>query len=107
MTVTFPLPRRTRRADFPHPALAKVSPQKRSQADQSQASELVVSAFIIRQGPTTLISPLKVLSCALRMSLPFAPARANNQFEVHRGLKRLERWLSGLRRTPGKRDYPL
>src|SRR5207247_10241641 len=56
-----PPPPRTGRADFPHPALAKVSRQSHSQRDQSEASKVAVEAFVDGELGAALTSPLKML----------------------------------------------
>src|SRR3989442_1943134 len=56
-----PPPRRTGRADFPHPALAKVSCQERSQCYQAQSGKVVVVAFIGGPLPAALTSSLEML----------------------------------------------
>src|SRR3989442_12598125 len=56
-----PPPRRTGRADFPHPALAKVSRQELSQRDQAQSSKVAVVAFIGGPLPPALTSSLEML----------------------------------------------
>src|ERR1700741_3159347 len=61
MTVAYPLPRQTGHADFPHPAFAKVVRQAHSQADESQASKVVVVAFIGRWIPSALTASFEML----------------------------------------------
>jgi hypothetical protein len=60
-----PLPRRTGRADFPHPALARiVSSRKHSQRHQAQVFQVSVQANSLPCAPATLTASAQVSSQA-------------------------------------------
>src|SRR5688572_28974060 len=59
----FPLPRRTGRADFPHPALAGVASSRRhSQRLEAQVFQMSIQTDARPFAPTSLATPLQMAS---------------------------------------------